>query len=59
MAINLLVCQSGLQARNDAIKTVGQLIHDENQKMEEMRKTEPDKVDDQLSYMLVSMIENR
>jgi len=53
-----------LQAREDGIKAVGQLIYDEDRKMEEMRKTDPDKVDAQLSYVLglakaLSMIENR
>jgi len=37
---------------NNSIKAVGQLIHAEDQKMEAMRKTKPDKVDEQFCYIL-------
>ena len=49
----LMDIQDGaLQAREDAFKAVGNLIYDEDDKMEDMRETDPEKVDEQLCYIL-------
>jgi len=41
-----------MQARENALEAVGNLILTEDQKMESMRETEPDKVNAQFSYVL-------